>query len=80
MTHPNLVHTFGLGFSKTEYDVEDVAVAALGIEGETEIGEMFINSQWIRQRNVNLATRLGLSLSVQMSISHHSMIDEVSIV
>ena len=68
MTHPNLVHTFGLGFSKTEYDVEDVAVAALGIEGETEIGEMFINSQWIRQRNINLATRLGL-------IVKHSNVD-----
>jgi len=62
ITHPNLVHTFGLGFSKTRYDVEDIAVAALGIEGDTEIGEMFINSQWIRQRNVNLATRLGLSV------------------
>ena len=23
---------------------------------------MFINSQWIRQRNVNLATRLGLAV------------------
>ena len=62
ITHPNLVHTFGLGFSKTSYDVEDVAVLALGIEGDTEIGEMFINSQWIRQRNVNLATRLGLAV------------------
>ena len=62
ITHPNLVHTFGLGFSKTRYDVEYIAVAALGIEGDTEIGEIFINSQWIRQRNVNLATRLGLSV------------------
>ena len=62
ITHPDLVHTFGLGFSKTSYNVEDSAVLALGIEGKTEIGDIFINSQWIRQRNVNLATRLGLAV------------------
>ncbi|MGB1192792.1 MAG: ShlB/FhaC/HecB family hemolysin secretion/activation protein, partial [Pseudomonadales bacterium] len=33
ITHPDLVHTFGLGFSKTSYDVEDEAVLVLGIEG-----------------------------------------------
>ena len=62
ITHPDLVHTFGLGFSKTAYNVEDSAVLALGIEGKTEIGDIFISSQWIRQRNINLSTRLGLAV------------------
>ena len=62
ITHPDLVHTFGLGFSKTSYDVEDEAVLVLGIEGDTEIGEIFLRSQWIRQRNINVATRIGLAL------------------
>ncbi|MDG1937593.1 MAG: ShlB/FhaC/HecB family hemolysin secretion/activation protein, partial [Pseudomonadales bacterium] len=62
ITHPDLVHTLGLGFSKTSYDVEDEAVLVLGIEGDTEIGEIFLRSQWVRQRNINVATRIGLAL------------------
>ena len=62
ITHPDLVHTFGLAFSKTSYDVEDEAVLALGIEGDTEIGETFLRSQWVRTRNLNVATRIGLAL------------------
>ena len=62
MTHPDLVHTFGLAFSKTSYDIKDEAVLALGIEGDTEIGEVFLRSQWLRQRNLNVATRIGLAL------------------
>ncbi|MDB2409702.1 hypothetical protein N9W57_03660 [Pseudomonadales bacterium] len=62
ITHPDLVHTLGLGFSKTSYDVEDEAVLVLGIEGDTEMGEIFLRSQWVRQRNINLATRIGLAL------------------
>ena len=52
----------GLALVRQVMTLKIVAVLALGIEGETEIGEIFINSQWIRQRNVNLATRLGLAV------------------
>ena len=64
ITHPDLVHTLGLAFSKTSYDVkdEDEAVAALGIEGDTEIGEIFLRSQWVRTRNLNVVSQFGLAL------------------
>ena len=62
ITHPDLVHTFGLSFSKTSYDVKDQVVADLGIEGDTEIGTAFVRSQWIRGRNLNVATQVGLAL------------------
>lgn len=64
ITHPNLVHTLGLSFSETRYDVEGAgrAIKDLGIHGDTEISEFYLRSQWIRQRNINLATRVGLAL------------------
>ena len=61
ITHPDLVHTLGLAFSKTSYDVKDEAVAALGIEGDTEIGEIFLRSQWVRTRNLNVVSQFGLA-------------------
>ena len=64
ITHPDLVHTLGLSFSETRYDVEGAgrAIKDNGIHGDTEIGQFYLDSQWIRQRNINVATRVGLAL------------------
>lgn len=61
ITHPDLVHTLSLSHSETDYDVQR-GQSALGIEGDTSIGEALLTSQWVRSRNFNLASRFGLAL------------------
>ncbi len=62
ITESALVHTLGLGFSKTRYDVERGPARVLGIEGDTEIGDFYLRSQWLRSRTNNFGTLLGLSV------------------
>lgn len=64
ITHPELVHTLGLEYSETHYDVEGAGrvFKDLGVAGETEIGEIYVRSQWLRQRDKNLASIIGLAV------------------
>ncbi len=57
ITHRDLVHTLGFGYSQTEYDVEDTG----DIEGETEIADIYLRSSWVRGRNFNFSTIAGLA-------------------
>lgn len=61
VTEPSLLHTFGLGFSKTRYDLKG-SLAEQKIEGDTEIGQMYVRSQWLKSRDFSLSTQLGLAL------------------
>lgn len=85
ITHPNLVHTFGIGFSETRYDVEGSgrAIKDSGLGGDTEIADIYLRSQWIRQRNVNLASRIGIALKraeVELSRFNDSVgVDRLSV-
>ena len=57
ITHRKLVHTLGLGYSETHYDVEDEG----NIEGDTIIADVYLRSRWIRTRNFNVSTVAGLA-------------------
>lgn len=61
VTLPELLHTLGLAYSETRYDVEGSEFKALNLEGDTEIADIYLRSAWVRQRNFNFSTQLGLS-------------------
>ena len=61
ITSPELVHTFGVAYSETRYDVEIASARALNIEGDTEIADAYLYSRWKNSRAFNLATQIGLS-------------------
>jgi len=61
ITSPGLVHTLGIAYSETRYDVEVASARALGIEGDTEIADAYLYSRWKNSRAFNLATQIGLS-------------------
>ena len=85
ITEPMLLHTVGASWSQTRYDVEsgDAGIDDLGIEGETKIGSLYLRSQWLRQRNQNFSTHLGLSLKrakVDLaSLGTHQGIDRLTV-
>jgi len=58
---PSLRHSIGGSYSETRYDVEGLGFRPLDIDGDTEIANVFIDSRWVRQRNFNFSTNLGLS-------------------
>lgn len=64
ITHPELVHTLGLEYSETRYDVEGAGrvIKDLGVAGDTEIGQVYLRSQWLRQRQKNIATVIGVAV------------------
>lgn len=64
ITHPELVHTLGLEYSETQYDVEGAGrlIKDLGVAGNTEIGQVYLRSQWLRQRQKNFATVIGVAV------------------
>lgn len=72
ITDPDLLHTLGLGFSETRYEVEGGPARILGLEGDTEIGEAYVRSQWIRSSTHNLATNVSLSTKRAESSSNFS--------
>lgn len=61
ITMPKLVHTLGASFSETRYDVERGPAKNSGISGDIELGDLYLSSSWLRSRNTNFSTQLGLS-------------------
>ncbi|MGB5324299.1 MAG: ShlB/FhaC/HecB family hemolysin secretion/activation protein [Pseudomonadales bacterium] len=61
ITTPGLVHTVGLGYSETRYDVEQSAVKSLNIEGDTEISELDVRSRWYNSRALSIHSELGVA-------------------
>ncbi|NNL57109.1 MAG: ShlB/FhaC/HecB family hemolysin secretion/activation protein [Pseudomonadales bacterium] len=61
ITSSKLVHTLGLGFSETRYDVEAPGAKPLNIEGDTEIADAYVYSRWLSSRPLNVSTRIGMA-------------------
>lgn len=66
ITHPDLIHTFGLFYSETRYDIERFAPD--GARGDTEIAEAYLHSSWLRGQFRNFSTHVGLSTKRAESI------------
>lgn len=62
ITEPSLLHTFGAGFSKTRLDIQGPLTNNDTIEGDTEIGQMYVRSQWLKSRDLTVSTQLGLAV------------------
>jgi hemolysin activation/secretion protein len=63
ITERSLVHTLGASYSVTDYDVEEKRALSSGfyVEGSNEVGSVFLRSAWVRQRDINFYSQLGLS-------------------
>lgn len=62
ITEPSLLHTFGTGFSKTRLDIQGPLTNNGAVEGDTEIGQMYVRSQWLKSRDLTVSTQLGLAV------------------
>ena len=61
VTLPELVHTLGIGYSETRYDVERGPARNIGLDGDIEIGDLYLRSSWVRSRSWNFSSELSLS-------------------
>lgn len=61
ITSPGFRHTLGLGFSESRYDVEERALRAQQIEGDTEIADLDLYSRWYNSRALSLHSEIGLA-------------------
>jgi len=61
ITEPELIHTFGLGFSESRYDLKG-SLKDLGIDGDIEIGQLYMRSQWLKSRDLNVSTQISFAL------------------
>tara|TARA_A100000164_G_scaffold381533_1_gene433642 strand:- start:17 stop:1705 length:1689 start_codon:yes stop_codon:yes gene_type:complete len=62
ITEPSLLHTFGTGFSKTRLDIQGLLTNNGAAKGDTEIGQMYVRSQWLKSRDLTVSTQLGLAV------------------
>ena len=62
ITEPSLLHIFGAGFSKTRLDIQGPLTNKNAIEGDTEIGQMYVRSHWLKSRDLTVSTQLGLAV------------------
>ena len=60
ITEPSLLHTFGASFSETRLDIQGPLTNNDAVEGDTEIGQMYVRSQWLKSRDLTVSTQLGL--------------------
>ncbi|MBT8138958.1 MAG: hypothetical protein KJP25_04260 [Gammaproteobacteria bacterium] len=61
ITLPSLVHTLGIGFSETRYDVEAPAIKAQNFEGDTEIANLTLLSRWFNSRELSVRSEVGVA-------------------
>ncbi|MDG2473127.1 MAG: ShlB/FhaC/HecB family hemolysin secretion/activation protein [Pseudomonadales bacterium] len=62
ITEPSVLHTFGTSFSKTRLDIQGPLTNNGAVEVDTEIGKMYVRSQWFKSRDLTVSTQLGLAV------------------
>lgn len=62
ITSSDLVHSLGIAYSETIYDVKRGLPASAGkVDGKTRIGDLYVKSRWLRSPDQNFTTILSLA-------------------